>query len=213
VLALAREHVGAIARDHAPRARADDNRSRSPVSLDPVTLRYSGALYNLAQKKGALPAVARDVERLGREIAEPALAGLLDNPRLDTEKKRTALAPVIAGMHVLTQNCVNLLLDKGRVAVLEKLALAFRRRELEERGAVQGIVESVRPLDKADVQRLSVAIGARLGKELLLENVIVPELIGGARVLAANRMVDMSVQGRLDGMRRKLMDATMPPSS
>jgi F-type H+-transporting ATPase subunit delta len=183
------------------------------VSLDPVTLRYSGALYNLAQRKGALPAVARDVDRLGRELAAPSLARMLENPRADKETKRKSLAPLIGDMHVLTQNCVNLLLDKGREAVLRKLALAFRRRELEERGAVQGIVESTRPLDHSDVQRLSEAIGARLGKQLLLENVIVPELIGGARVIAANRMVDMSVQGRLEGLRRKLMDASLPPGA
>jgi len=182
------------------------------VNLDPVTLRYSGALYGLEQKNGALQAVARDVERLGRAIAAPAITELLDNPRADIEKKRRALAPLIDGMHPLTQNCVNLLLDKRREGVLGGLAFAFRRRELEERGAVEGVVESSRPLPPDEIERLSRAIGARLEKELLLVNRIVPELIGGARVLAANRMVDMSVQGRLDGLRRKLMDAAMPPS-
>src|SRR5204863_110556 len=113
--------------------------------------------------------------------------------RVDTEKKRAALTPVLSGMHVLTQNCVNLLLDKRREGVLAGLALAFRRRELDERGAVQGIVESPRPLQQAELARLATSIGARLGAtELVLENRIVPELIGGARVLAKNRMVDMS---------------------
>jgi F-type H+-transporting ATPase subunit delta len=183
------------------------------VILDPVTLRYSGALYGLAEKRGALPAVARDIERLGRAVAAAGVERVLFNPRIETEKKRQVLAPLLAGMHALTQNCVNLLLDKRRENVLKGLALAFRRRELDERGAVQGVVESPRPLDPAEMARLAAAIGARLGaSELVLENRIVPELIGGARVLAANRMVDMSVQGRLDGLRRKMMGATLPMS-
>jgi F-type H+-transporting ATPase subunit delta len=182
------------------------------VSLDSVTLRYTGALYGLARRKGVLQAVSRDMERLGRELATPALARLLENPRADIVAKRKALAPILDGMHELAQNCVNLLLDKRREGVLAGLALAFHLRELEERGAVQGVVESARALDASDVERLSAAIGARLGKELLLENRIVPELIGGARVLAANRLVDMSVQGRLEGLRRKMMDASMPTS-
>jgi F-type H+-transporting ATPase subunit delta len=180
--------------------------------LDAVTLRYSGALYGLAEKRGVLDSVARDVERLGRALAAPNVARVLDNPRIDMEEKRALLAPLIDGMHVLTQNCVQLLLDKRRERVLAGLAPAFRRRALDERGAVQGFVESSRPLPPEEIERLSRAIGARLGKELLLENRIVPELIGGARVLAANRMVDMSVQGRLEGLRRKMMDAAMPPS-
>jgi F-type H+-transporting ATPase subunit delta len=180
------------------------------VSLDPVTLRYSGALYGLAQRKGALADVARDVARLGRELANGSLANVVLDARVDIEKKRRALAPVIAGMHLLTQNCVGLLLDKRREHVLAGLAEAFDRRTLEERGAVRGVVESPRPLDAADVARVAAAIGARLGKELLLENRIAPELVGGARVIAANRMVDMSVRGRLEGLRQKMMEATLP---
>jgi F-type H+-transporting ATPase subunit delta len=183
------------------------------VILDPVTLRYSGALYGLAEKRSALAAVSGDVERLGRELRADAIRRVLFNPRVETEKKRQTLAPLLTGMHALTVNCVNLLLDKRREDVLKGLALAFKRRELDERGAVQGIVESPRPLEQAEITRLSAAIGKRLGAtELVLENRIVPELIGGARVLAANRMVDMSVQGRLEGLRRKMMDAAMPLS-
>lgn len=180
--------------------------------LDPVTLRYSGALYGLAQKRNALAAVSNDVERLGRELRADLVRRVLFNPRVETEKKRQAVAPLLTGMHALTVNCVNLLLDKRREDVLKGLALAFKHRELEERGAVQGIVESPRPLDQAEITRLSAAIGKRMGKDLVLENRIVPELIGGARVLAGNRMVDMSVQGRLEGLRRKMMDAAMPLS-
>jgi F-type H+-transporting ATPase subunit delta len=182
------------------------------VNLDPVTLRYSGALYGLAQKKGALADVARDVERLGREVAAPALADVVFHPRVVLEKKRRALAPLIAGMHPLTQNFIELLLDKHRELVLAGLAEAFDRRSLEERGAVRGIVESPRPLDQADIARLATAMRARFGKELLLENRIAPELLGGARVIAANRMVDVSVRGRLEGLRQKMMDAKLPVS-
>ena len=182
------------------------------MSLDAVTLRYSGALYGLAQRKGVLAEVARDIGRLGRELEKPALADVVLDARVDVEKKRSALAPVIAGMHMLTRNCVELVLDKRRDAVLAGLAEAFDRRALEERGAVRGVVESPRPLDSAAVARVATAIGARLGKELLLENRIAPELVGGARVIAANRMVDMSVRGRLEGLRQKLMDAKLPTS-
>ncbi len=47
-------------------------------------------------------------------------------------------------------------------------------------------------------------------KSLLLTNKIVPDLVGGARVIAGNRMIDYSVQGRLDALRRRMMDAPLP---
>ena len=180
--------------------------------VDAVTARYAGALYGLARRKNALDAVSKDVGALATEIGRPASRGLLFNPRVLREAKRQHLAPFLAAAHPLTRNFVNLLLDKGRESVLESLAAAWRRLSLEERGAVEGRVESARPLDPADVSRIATTLSAQLGRALTLENQVVPELLGGARVYAANRMIDWSVRGRLESLRRKLLEVPLPSS-
>ncbi len=183
------------------------------MSVDPVTARYATALYGLAKRKGALAEVTRDVERIGRELASPAVRNVVLNPRSNAKQKRAALAGMASAMHPLTQNFVNLLVDKRREGVLASVATAFRRRVLDERGAVEGVIESARPLSPAEIDTIAKSFGARLARELVLSNKVVPELVGGARVLAANRMIDYSVQGRLDGLRRKLLDARLPSAS
>lgn len=180
---------------------------------DPVTNRYAGALYNLAYRKGVLTEVVRDVERIGREMSTAAVRALVLNPRGDVNAKRAALAPALAHAHELTQNFVNLALDKRREDVLHGIAEAFRQRALEERGAVEGIVESARPLSEREVNAIATTLGGLLSRELLLKNHIVPELVGGARVIAANRMIDYSVQGRLEGLRRRMMDVRLPSAT
>lgn len=177
---------------------------------DAVTSRYADALYNLAARTGVLEAVQRDVERLSHELATPAGRAIVLNPRADAQKKRAHLAGVVGAFHPLTQNFVNLALDKRREDVLARVGQAFRRRVLDERGAVEGFVESARPLAPADVAGIATALGARMKKELLLTNRIVPELVGGARVVAANRMIDFSVQGRLEALRRRMLEAPLP---
>ena len=62
----------------------------------------------------------------------------------------------------------------------------------------------------AEMAHVATMLSPQFGKQLKLTNRIVPELVGGARVIAANRMIDYSVQGRLDALRRKLMDAPLP---
>ncbi len=183
------------------------------MNLDPVTLRYAGALYSLAQKRAALTEVSRDVERIGQELAAPAVRKIVLNPRGEATRKRAALAPVLADAHQLTQNFVNLLLDKRREDVLRSLREAFRRRALDERGAVEGVVESARPLSDREMSSIASTLGARLARELILVNKIVPGLVGGARVIAANRMIDYSVQGRIEALRRKLMDVRLPSAT
>ncbi len=183
------------------------------MNLDAVSLRYAGALYGLAQRHGALTEVARDVERIGRALDVASTRKLVLNPRAEAKHKRAALAALLAGAHQLTQNFVNLLFDKRREEVLRSLTAAFRRRELAERGAVEGVVESARPISDRELGSIAATLGARLSRELLLTNRIVPELVGGVRVIAANRMIDYSVQGRLEALRRKLMDARLPSTA
>ena len=178
--------------------------------VDPVTARYAGALYGLAERRGALADVARDVEALASELAGGATRAIVFNPRVEREAKRAQIGPLLARMHPLTRNFVGLVLDKNREEVLRGVAAAFRRRALDEKGSVEGVALSARPLDAGELSTLATSVGARLGKTVELANRVAPDLIGGVRVIAANRMIDYSVQGRLEGLRRRMMDVKLP---
>jgi F-type H+-transporting ATPase subunit delta len=180
------------------------------VIVDAVTQRYADALYGLAKAKSALSAVAADVEKLAQSVNAPALRDAVTNPRRERGERRRAVLAVADSMHPYVQNLVNLLFDKHREEVLIGIGRAIHKLRLDEKGQVEGVVESARPLGPNEMAQVAKALGRELGKELVLSNRVVPELIGGARVIAANRMIDYSVQGRLEALRRKLMDAPLP---
>lgn len=177
--------------------------------VDAVTARWAGALYGLAARKGVLPAVVADVERLGALVARPEVRRVVLNPRIDAGQRRAAVDAGLAGAHELTRNFAALLFDRGREEVLVGVAAAFRRRILEEAGEVEGTVETARPMAPADLERVAADFGRALGKKLILKNRVVPELVGGARVIAGNRMLDGSVSGRLDALRRRLNEVPL----
>ena len=178
--------------------------------VDAVTARWAGALYGLAAKQGALQAVVADVERLGAEVARPDVRRVLVNPRLDADVRRAAVGASLSNAHVLTRNFVGLAFDRGREEVLVGLAAAFRQRILADAGEVEGFVETARPMEPAELARVATDFGRVLGQKLILKNRVVPELIGGARVIAGNRMLDGSVSGRLDALRRRLQEVPLP---
>jgi F-type H+-transporting ATPase subunit delta len=180
------------------------------VIVDAVTARWAGALYGLAQKKGALAAVVADVERLGAEVARAEVRRVVLDPRIDDATRRGALASALSGAHILTKNFVGLAFDRGRAPVLVGLAAAFRRRILDEAGEVEGVVETARPIPDAQIERAAADVGRVLGKKLRLVNRVVPELVGGARIIAGNRMLDGSVSGRLEALERRLLQAPLP---
>ena len=83
---------------------------------------------------------------------------------------------------------------------------------LAESGTVEGVVESARPLGEVELEELRASLGARLGKQVRLENRTAPDLVGGVRVIVDNRMIDYSVQGRLGALRKRMLDAPLPSS-
>ena len=178
------------------------------MNVDPVTARYVEALFRLALRRGELDAVGRDVDRLAAGCPPHVF-----DARIELEKRRALLGATVDGLSELTRNFVNLLFDKRREDVLKHLAAAWRRRMLDERGAVEGVVESARPLDAAQVDGLAATLGARLQKEVLLRNEVVPELVGGVRVVVAGKLLDASVKGRLEGLRKTLLEAPLSAAS
>jgi F-type H+-transporting ATPase subunit delta len=174
------------------------------VILDPVTLRYAQALWNVALKSGALERVRADVRAL-----DGALKAQVFDPAILRDKRRALALSAVSGLHPLLQNFTGLLFDKHREDVLRGLSRAFHRMELESRNAVEGIVESARPIGEDLLASIAARMGQLLGKEVVLKNRIVPELVGGTRVLVANRMLDASVAGRLESLRRTLLDAPL----
>jgi F-type H+-transporting ATPase subunit delta len=181
--------------------------------VDPVTNRYVEALFNLGVQRGALAAIERDVERLSAELAKPGVGDFFFDARVSIEVRRAKLEPLLAGAHELTRNFVNLLFDKRREDVLRRVGAAFHARSLRERGEVEGVALSARPLGDAAVARLATALGGRLGKTVRLKNEIRPELVGGVRVIVASRMLDSSVQGRLAGLKKRMEEAPLPSAA
>lgn len=174
-----------------------------------VAQRYADALYDLARRESALDQVATDVEALARETSREQVASYLVNPRIDRAERRAKLASVTGAFHQLTRNFVDLVFDKGREAVLLEVGEAFRQRRLDESGTVEGVVESARPLEGAEVDRLATHLGTRLGKTVHLENRVRADLIGGFRVTVGSSMIDATVQGRLEDLKERLMTAPL----
>ncbi len=174
-----------------------------------VTTRYVEALFQLTLERGTIDTVEADVRRLAGEVADSKVAAFLSDARVTNEEKISRLEPLLVSLDDLLADFVRLLFDKGRGEVLTEMGDAFRLRLLEHRGATEGRVESARPLEPAQMNEIAAAIGREIGKEVYLKNEVDPGLVGGVRVFVDNRMIDNSVQGRLDGLNRKLREARL----
>ena len=180
------------------------------IHTDPVTDRWASALFNLAQKQGKVEEVGQNLSQLEAELSSKNVSAFLLGGAATDEDKVAKLEPLLQGFSELLANFVRLLFEKDRSAVLEHLGAAFRARRLEHEGAVEGYVETARPLEEAQLAELERSLSTRFGKRVMLKQRSVPELVGGVRVFVGANMIDQSVQGRLESLRRQMEEAPLP---
>lgn len=175
-----------------------------------VEARWADALYNVAARASAVDEVRIDTERLSAEVARPAVAAFFFGGGVSESQRRAKLGGLLGSLHPVTQKFVRLLFDRRRQEVLRGIGAAFHRRVLIARGELEGSLESARPLPEAEVDAVAKKVGAMLGKGVRLRATVKPELVGGVRVLVGSRMLDASVQGRLAGLRQRMLTAPLP---
>ncbi|MEM6675368.1 MAG: ATP synthase F1 subunit delta [Planctomycetota bacterium] len=178
--------------------------------LDPVTNRWADALFEIARRANAIDEIQSDTARLSGEVSSPKVAAFLFGSGVSQEQRLAKFEPLLEQLHEKTQSFVRLLFARRRQEVLLGIGEAFKRKVNAETGRVEGVVESARDLSDEDLATLQAAIGAKLGKTVVLTKRTVPELVGGVRVIVGARLFDATVKGRLESMRERLVAAPLP---
>ena len=159
---------------------------------------YAEAVFRHAVETDKLDLWSDMLGLLGTAVKDPALSGLLANPKLTATEKRELVLD-IGGGHLSEegQNLVKLLAGNGRLGVLADIANAYEQLKAEHEGTIDVHVSTAFDLKPAQEQRLSEALKAKLGREVRITSEIQPDLIGGFRLRAGDMVIDGSVSGQL----------------
>jgi len=166
---------------------------------------YAEAVFQRAVETDKLDLWSDMLGLLGEAIRDPALSGLIANPRLITDQKKELMLEIGGGhLNEEGENLVKLLADNGRLGVLAEIADAFEQRKAEHEGTVDVYVTTAFELKPAQEKQLSNALKAKLGREVRINSDIDPELIGGFRLSAGDMVIDGSVSGQLSQLAHEL---------
>ncbi len=168
----------------------------TPSSL---AARYATALFELAEERDALDAVAADLARVRAAFAEPALARLVRSPVVERAALEGAMETLAdrLGLGELVANLLRVLARGRRLWLVPQIAGHYEARLAEARGEARAEVVSALPLDEDQRARLVKALEAGIGRRIRLEERVDPELLGGLVVQVGSRMIDASLRSRL----------------
>lgn len=162
--------------------------------------RYAAALFDLAEERKALDAVAGDLQMLRGLVRESAdLRRLIRSPVLTRAEQGKAIAAVAekAGVSPITRNFLGLLAQNRRLFALPDMIEGFLNRLAERRGEVTARVVAAQALTPEQREAVNEQLRKAVGRKVAVDIQVDPSLLGGLIVKVGSRMVDASLRSKL----------------
>jgi F-type H+-transporting ATPase subunit delta len=167
---------------------------------------YARALFEAAGDTGRVEEVQAELEDFRRMVADvPELRSLVENPQLDPQAKRAALADLLADADELVRNFLLLLAEKGRVGQLDEIADELDALVAREQGRLNVELTTAYELSDAEADAILRKIQQSSGRTVEATRKVDPGLVGGIVLQAGSLRVDASVRGRLERLQRVLV--------
>ncbi|MEO9221394.1 MAG: F0F1 ATP synthase subunit delta [Mycobacteriaceae bacterium] len=158
-----------------------------------------------AQQDGDLDTIEDELFRLGRIVqGSPELEQTLGDRSADTKRKRELVATLIEGKSTKsTAVLVDQLVARQHEGLADGLeSLASLAAQLREKSVAQ--VRSAVALSAEQEQRLAANLSRTYRREVTVHVEVDPALVGGMVIQVGDEVIDGSIAGRLDALRRKL---------
>lgn len=169
---------------------------------------YARALLEAARDAGAVGVVRADLFDFARALGESqALRSVLGNPQIETAAKHRVVVSLTEGCHPLVRNVLQVLLERGRFAIVGGMRDEFESLVSAEDEVARVGVTSAVELTEATRNKIAARVEAVTGRRVALETTIDPAIVGGLVLRVGDRIVDGSVRSRIRQLRRKLASA------
>ncbi len=169
-----------------------------------VARRYARAAFDLAVSAGQEEAWLRDLRVMESILTQPELAALLENPAVTFDEKREVVGRALEGLEPMRRNFAFVLIEHRRAAEIPEIVEEFQ----QELNAYQGIaiaeVTTAVPLDEAESRAVAGRLERLVGKRIILEKRVDPSILGGVIARIGDRLIDGSIAGQLESLRREL---------
>jgi F-type H+-transporting ATPase subunit delta len=167
-------------------------------------LRFAEAAFAVAQEGNSLDAWLEALDQASSVYDNHAAAIFLTSPVVPADKKRAVLTELLPGVSPEVGRFLAILARRDRLDLVPQIAQVFRRLLNEYRGVAVAQVTTAIPIDERQRATIANRLGQRVGKTVTVETHVDPSILGGVIAQIGDNVIDGSVRGRLERLRRTL---------
>ncbi|HZG87337.1 F0F1 ATP synthase subunit delta [Paenibacillus sp.] len=171
--------------------------------------RYAKALFAVAQEKGLVEETKAQLDAVVDALTSSSdIQAFLEHPNIAASKKKEAIRTAISGkVNEYVLQTVQLLVDRGRAAAIGPVRDAYAAIADEALGRAVASVASAFELTAEQQQDIASKFSAITGKQVTVESVVDPSLLGGIRVRIGDTLYDGSLATKLAELERSFNHA------
>lgn len=176
---------------------------------DSAPRRYADAAFEIALRDNSVEVWRRDLDQAALTLEERGLEAVLANPAIALDQRLDAAGQVFGRLSRPVTNLILLLVRRGRIEQLPRVAAEFRRLDDRRNGLTHATATSAAPLGADEIRAITARLEEMTGDRIALETAVDPDLLGGVVVRVGDRLIDGSVRGRLERLRNQLASGAL----
>jgi len=169
--------------------------------------RYARALIAVAETSKKLDQVKDDLSLASSLIRENAeLSKILLHPEIDKKEKTALLDNICRKVNFCSEihSFVNVLVKNNRLGLIHGVFLRYRDFYERKKGILKVFITTADALDSAQKMRLKSMLKDAFKKEIALEEIIDPSLIGGFNLRIKGVVHNLSLASRVQLIKKGL---------
>jgi F-type H+-transporting ATPase subunit delta len=171
------------------------------AELVTVARPYAEAAFKLAREESALERWSDTLALIEAVVTDENIAARIGDPNVE-DRALEGLILGVLGERVdgHGRNLVQVLVQNGRLDLVSHIRALYEEQRREHEGLIEARIISAMPMGDDQVTRLREALERKHGRRVNAQLEIDPQLIGGARIVVGDKVIDATVRGRLDAM-------------
>ncbi len=176
--------------------------------MEEIAQVYARALFEVASERDLLDDIREQLDQFAEALGENHdLQVFFFSPYFSSEEKKDALGRVLEGADETFMSFLEMLVERHRMPVLFRIRTNYERLWDEEHKVLPVSVTSAVELDESTLDEIGQRIGEQTGQRVELTAAADPEILGGIVVRVGNSILDASLRGRLEQLRKQLARA------
>lgn len=176
---------------------------------DTAPRRFAEAAFQIGLRDDTLETWRNELDLAAATLQTGGLEPVLANPATPVEQRVDAAGQIFAALSEPVRNLIALLLRRGRIEQLPRVAQEFGRLDDDRQGLTHATATSAAPLDAKEIKAIAARLEAMVGGRVELQTNVDPAILGGLVVRIGDRLIDGSVLGRLERLRNQLASGAL----